>query len=164
MAASTLLASDLQIEIIPRAFTEYHGTAAQLITEGLIPDGFNWPIGSARVRIKAGKFSLWIGRKRPEGHKGPMKSWTSGDHWFIRRELASPAGDIWRDAEIYAKTKELTRAIYRGTNEFARTANAFWRAQCDDEYQAFRSLVVPESKRGPGRPAKPRTQAQGAST
>jgi hypothetical protein len=164
MAASTLLASDLQIEINPRVFTEYQGTAAQLIAEGLIPDGFKWPIRSVRVTIEVGKFSLRIGRQRPKGHKGPMKSWASGDCWFVRRELAAPVGDIWCDAEIYVKTKELKSVIYRGTREFARTANASWRAHCDDEYQAFRRLVFPEPKRGPGRPAKARAQAHGAST
>jgi hypothetical protein len=37
---SPLLASDLFIEIYARAYTSYEGTAAQLIAEGLIPDGF----------------------------------------------------------------------------------------------------------------------------
>lgn len=145
-------ASDLQIEIIPRAYTQYQETAAQLVAEGLIPDGFKWPIGSTRVTIEVGKFSLWIGRKRPDGHKGPMSSWTSGDFWFVRRELASNKRDGWRDADIYAKSKELADIIYRGTSAYASIANASWKARLDEQYQAFRSLVIPQTKRGRGRP------------
>lgn len=163
VGAPRLLASDLQVEIIPRAYTQYHGTAAQLIAEGLIPDGFKWPIGSNRITIEVGKFSLWIGRKRPEGHKGPMSSWTSGDYWFLRRELKSQTRNGYREADIYAKKMELADAIYRGTPEFARIGNASWKARCDDKYQAFRSLVIPEPKRGRGRPAKTTMQTQGAS-
>lgn len=40
MGTAALIASDLIIEITPRAYTGYTGTAAQLIAEGLIPDGF----------------------------------------------------------------------------------------------------------------------------
>lgn len=140
-----LRAYDLTIHITPRAYTEYYGTAAQLIAEGLIPDGFKWPDGVRHVTIEVGDFCHWIGR-RPDGHKGPMSSWTSGDYWSLRRSLISQSRDSGRTAELYAKKQELADIIYRGTPEYSRIANASWKAHCDDKYQAFRELVIPKKK------------------
>lgn len=162
--ASAILASDLLISIKPRAYTEYHGTAEQLRAEGLIPEGFKWPTGSNRVTVEVGKFSHWIFRKRPEGHKGPMSSWTSGDYWLLRRELASNVRDGWRTADIYAKKMELAETIHRGTPEYARIANASWEARCDDKYMAFRNLLTGEPKRGRVRPSKAGVQSNAAPT
>lgn len=151
VAPSTIAWTDLQINITPRAYTQYQGTAAQLIAEGLIPPGFKWPAGANRVTIEVGQFSLWIGRKRPEGHKGPMSSWTSGDYWFARRTLASEAGSGFHAADIYEKSMELAKVIYRGTNEHAHIGNAWWRAKCDDKYMAHMNKILGEPKRR-GRP------------
>jgi hypothetical protein len=162
--APALLASDLIIQITPRAHTEYQGTAEQLRAEGLIPDGFKWPTGTSRISCEVGKFSYWVGRKRPEGHKGPMSSWAGVDNWFLRRGLTSQERDGWRAADIYEKSMALAEVIRRGTPEYNRISNASWKARCDDKHQAFRSLVIPEPKRGRGRPSKTTTtQTQGAS-
>jgi len=146
--ASTLSSSELQISIYPREFTSYHGTAAQLMAEGLLPTGFEWPTGAEWVKVEVGEFTHRVGRTRPEGHKGPKSSWTSGDYWYVVRKLTDQPLDGGLEAAIYNKTKELDAAIYRGTPEYARMSEAARSAMFDDRYQAFRSLVVPESKRG----------------
>lgn len=149
---SALLASDLQICIYPREFTSYRGTAAQLTAEGLIPPGFQWPIGAQYVTVEVGKFTHRIGRKRPDGHMGPMRSWISGDYWYVNRTLTGQPLDGGLQASIYTRTQELHAAIYRGTPEFARMTEAAVSALCDDRYQAFRGMFIREPRRG--RPAK----------
>ncbi len=160
--ASAILASDLLISIHPRAYTDYQGTAEQLRAEGLIPDGFKWPIGDRRISYEVGKFSYWMRRCRPDGIKGPKSIWVNGDYWFLRRELASQGRDGYRAADIYKKTKELAEIIRRGTHEWSRIANASWEARCDDKYMAFRNLLTGEPKRGRGRPSKAGVQSNAA--
>lgn len=164
IGASALLASDLIIYITPRARTEYQGTAEQLRAEGLIPDGFKWPTGRSYASYEVGNFSYTLGRMRPDGHKGPMSSWVGMDYWFLCRGLTSQERDGWRAAEIYEKAMDLAEVIRRGTPEWWRIADASRKARRDDKYQSFRSLVVPEPKRG--RSAKNTTtqQPHGAST
>lgn len=162
--ASVILASDLLISIRPRSYTQYHGTAEQLRAEGLIPDGFKWPIGDRRISYEVGKFSCWMGRCRPDGIKGPKSIWVNGDYWFLRRDLTSRWYDGYRAADIYEKTRELAEIIQRGTPEGSRIANASWKARCDDKYMAFRNLLTGETKRGRVRPTIAGVQSNAAPT
>lgn len=151
---STLLASDLLIKITPRAEAHYRGTAEQLSAEGLIPGGFKWPVGTARVSYVIGEFDYWMGRCRPTGTKGPMKIWVNGDYWFLRRSLKSDDENQWLNADIYEQTMALANTIRRGTSEWARTCNLACKARMDNKYMAFRLQVLGEQKRGRGRPVK----------
>lgn len=156
--------TDLLITIYPRARTRYHGTAAQLIAEGLIPDGFKWPERSRRTSFEMGEFTHWMGRCRPSGIKGPMSIWAEGDYWFLDRSLTSDNGRGWRHAELYEKTMELAAIIRRNTPDWEREFFRAWETRKDDKYQAFRLQLLGEPKRGRGRPAKTTTpQTQGAS-
>lgn len=146
--------SDLNISITPRAYAQYEGTAAQLMAEGLIPTGFKWPIGAARTSYEMGEYTYWMGRCRPDGHKGPMSSWADGDYWFIRRGLVSQARDGFQAANIYQKQQELADVINRSSPEYKRLSNRAYKAQIDDRYMAFRNRVMGEPKRGRGRPIK----------
>ncbi|MBT9505511.1 hypothetical protein [Rhodoferax sp.] len=146
--------SDLVISITPRAHTEYRGTAAQLIAEGLIPDGFKWPVGSGRLYYKLGEFTFWLGRRRPEGHKGPMCSWMDGDYWFVRRGLTSQEWGGYQAADIYEKQQELAFVLYRGSPQFNFLFNRAYKARSDDKYMAFRNRLTGEPKPGRGRPSR----------
>ena len=139
---AALVASDLTIHVVPRAYTTFQGTAAQLIAEGLIPDGFKWPEGSQRVTIQVGGFEHWIFRTRPEGHKGPMSSWLNGDCWFLRRGLANQLRDGYRNADIYAKQMELAETIYRGTPEWRLTWEWAYNTRKDEKYMALRAKLI----------------------
>ena len=151
---AALLASDLEIEINPRAYTWFRGTSAQLIAEGLIPDGFEWPIGDQHKTIEDVGFEHWLFRTRPEGHKGPKSSWINGDFWYLRRTLANLPRDGFMEAEIYAKKAELAAVFYRRSTEWHRICKQAYEARQDKRYMAFRSLVIPERQRGRGRPSK----------
>lgn len=155
---------DLIISIHQRACTRYHGTAAQLIAEGLIPDGFEWPRKASRISFEIGKFTHWMGRCRPEGIKGPMSVWVEGDHWFLQRSLTADEGRGWDRAQLYEKTMELADLVRRNTPEWNRMFTRAWETRKDSKYQAFRLQLLGEPKRGRGRPAKnTNTQSQGTS-
>ena len=164
---TTSVHDDLLISIRPRACTRYHGTAAQLISEGLIPDGFKWPHKAGRVSFEVGKFTHYMGRCRPDGFKGPMSAWAEGDYWYLQRGLTAEEGHGWRNAQIYEKTMELAEIIHRNTPEWSRTFHRACETRKDAKYQAFRLQLLGTPKRGRGRPAKntstPNTQSQGAS-
>lgn len=144
----------LLITIRPRAYTRYHGTAEQLVDEGLIPKDFKWPTGTARACYEIGQFSYWMGRCRPDGMKGPVSLWSNGDYWGLQRGLTTQDGDGFRSANIHEKAMELAEAIHRGTPEWSRTWAQAYEARKDQKYAAFRELLTGPVKRGRGRPAK----------
>lgn len=150
----TLAASDLLITITPRACTRYHGTFAQLVAEGLIPEGFKLPYRAAQVSFVLGKFTHRLGRCRQPGIKGPMSIWTDGDYWCLQRSLTADNGYGWHAAELYEKKMELAAIIRRNTPEWERMFNRAWATRKDDKYQAFRQQLLGEPKRGRGRPTK----------
>lgn len=151
-----LLKTDLQIDIYQRAYARFHGTAAQLMAEGLIPDGFQWPKGTQRAKIQVGRFEYWLFRTRPLGHKGPMCSWTEGDYWHLRRTLANHPNDGFKAALIYEKQKALLEATSGITVEWVRTYRRACEAHRDPEYMAMRALLI-----GPFAPRKRGRQSTG---
>jgi len=149
--------SDLKVSIRPYKldFWEYEGTRAQLEAEGVIPPGTEWPEGALDQRWEAGRFRYWLRRCRPDGMKGPMKLWTSGDWWCLRCDLLNGPDHATRS--ILEKKRELATELYRhsaaGQREWNAQLNLYWKAQEDKAFQAFKSIFVPERKK-PARKAK----------
>ena len=75
---------ELHITIWHDEFARLEGSAAQLVAEGFIPEGFEWPRARVDSQWEANGFDYWLRRTRPEGWKGSMKSWSEVDNWFIR--------------------------------------------------------------------------------
>lgn len=139
-------------------FWEYEGTRAQLEAEGVIPPGTEWPELAQDQRWEAGRFRYWLRRCRPDGMKGPMKLWTSGDWWCLRCDLLNGPDHATRS--ILEKKAELVAELYRhsaaGQREWNAQWNLYWKAREDKAFQAFKSIFMPERKK-PGR--KPKAQA-----
>lgn len=152
---------ELKIHIYKRSFEfwEYEGTRAQLEAEGVIPPSTEWPQGKRVLYWNQGRLRFWLGRARPDGVKGPMSVWASGDWWFVRcdipDDIANPGG--WR---IQQKARELAQEIHAqtpaGRREWNERFNRYWAAQKDAGFQAFKTTFIPQRKK-PGRPAKTRT-------
>lgn len=135
----------------------YRGTAAQLIAEGVIPEGLEWPRASTNKTWQANGFDYWLFRVRPEGHKGPMRSWLELDNWSIRVKVT---GRDWRwhqQEQIKKKAKALADEIYglspAGRSEWFIHCDRLWAARKDAAYQAFKAKFIPERKK-PGRKPK----------
>lgn len=137
-------------------FWEYQGTRAQLEAEGVIPAKTEWPEGSRTLCWVDGRFRWSLRRKRPEGLKGPMKLWTTGDWWVLRCDLLSNLlnGPDHATQLILEKGRELAEELYRQSTAGQRelyASLARYRATVDDKaFQAFKGLIpglVP-SRRG----------------
>lgn len=148
---------ELRISIWRDEWAQFIGSRAQLEAEGLIPEAFEWPRGQADQRWQANGYDYWLRRERPEGHKGPMRSWLELDNWFLR------VGVIGRDytwrtrRRLERKTEELRAEYHRHTlaGQLEWTANwhRYWQAREDRAFQAFKSTVLPARKK-PGRKPK----------
>lgn len=131
--------SDLSIVIFPRHCTRYYGTSEQLCSEGLIPDGFNWPNRTKSVSFVIGEFSFYMHRSKKPCAKGP---WASGDYWFVQRSLNTDIGTGLKGAVIYAKSKELMKAIWRFSTECDHQSHKAYKAKNDAAYMAFRKQLL----------------------
>lgn len=122
--------------------TEYHGTKAMLESEGIIPEGFEWPEGYNDVYWKDDQFNYWLRRHRPEGAKGSRKQFANVDWFQLRWNLidANPSG-----REIARKVKELKDLIYRNSSEGLAENEARWaryyKARDDKQFQAFKAKI-----------------------
>ena len=156
---------DLRIAIYRDAWARYEGTAAQLIAEGLIPDGFEWPQADADVEWVASGFKYWLRRTRPEGHKGPKRSWLGLDNWFVRISVVGRDYHWTTRRSLERKAQALAAEFHHhtpvGAMEWSAKWNRYMEAERDQAFQAFKTLVpglVP-----PKRGRKPKSEAtQGA--
>ena len=149
---------ELKIEIWLDNWAEYIGTAAQLQAEGLIPDGFKWPQAAADQNWAAGGFDYWLRRTRPDGHKGPMRSWMEVDNWFVRvRVTGRDASWITRrglERKAEALRAEFHRHTAAGAREWDAVWRRYWQAETDKHFQKFKTLIPGLVKPKRGRKAK----------
>lgn len=154
---------ELRIEICRDEWAEFEGTADQLIAEGLIPEGFEWPQAAAYKRWEAGGFKCWLNRKRPEGHRGLMRSWLELDNWCIRVSVTGRDHAWRRRRALDRKAEELRVEFYHLTDRGSRERAAEWRRYCeagrDKTFQAFKSRIP--GLMPPKRGRKPKAATQG---
>lgn len=132
-------------------FWEYEGTRAQLEAEGVIPSDTKWPEGSREVCWKDGRFRWGLRRTRPEGLKGPMKLWVSGDWWALRCDLLNPPDH--GQLRILDKKRELDAEIRRWSRAGKVECDAYGRSLRDKAFQSFKAkipgLIPPKRGRKP---------------
>lgn len=160
LSAPAQITDELEIIILPRAYANFRGSAAQLIAEGLIPEGFSWPAGTDFARYESGQFSYCVSRCRQKGTTGSARAWSSGDYWCMRRTLASLDKNGFHEARVYEKQRELAEVIRHATPAWEREYRLAFAALLDKPNRAFRNLLIPEVRRGRGRPSKAVTSAE----
>lgn len=69
---------------------DFRGTRAMLEAEANMPAGTDWPAGAKTLHWEDGAFRWSLCRARPDGLKGPMKLWASGDWWNLRCDRLGP--------------------------------------------------------------------------
>lgn len=157
-AAPTLAPTDareLRIFLYPGNFARYEGSAAQLAAEGLIPEDLTWPQAARSAVWDDNGFDYCLRRCRPEGHKGPMKSWLALDHWSLTVHVTgrdwtwSARGRLERAAQ--ALRDEIHAQSPAGQREWQANWNRWLAAHKDPAFQAFKAGVLPARKK-PGRP------------
>ena len=137
------------IELWPRAYTTYRGTAAQLVAEGLVPAHFAFPAGSQMESWDQGEFSYSVFRSRPSGMSG--KEWrdSAKDHWLMRRGLVSGRGQGLQAATVYEAEQELAKARQGRGLDWSE-----WQAALFDA--RFQSLLVAVGAKDAPKPRKAR--------
>ena len=137
-----LIESDLLVSIHPRAWAQWEGSSALLMSEGLIPTTFEWPHGRQWKTSDADGWHYWVQRCRPPGLKGPMSLWVHGDWWQVRRSRTADHGTGFAAASIYEKRRELEREVWRQSYEGGRMFNRYWKAHEDQRFQAFKRRAM----------------------
>lgn len=136
---------ELRIIIERDVRAEFEGTAAQLTDEGLIPEGFEWPIGVVSRHWTASGYTYWLRRIRPTGHKGPMRSWLELDNWFVRIEVEGRDARWLVRRNLERQVEELEETIRRQTRaglaETEARLRRYWAAQDDKAFQSFKALI-----------------------
>jgi len=134
--------------------TEYRGTKAMLESEGIIPEGFEWPEGYNDVRWKDDQFSYWLRRCRPEGVKGSRKQFANVDWFNLRWDLIDVSQSALR---IARKARELEAMIYRNSPKGIAESESRWvryyKARNDKQFQAFKAKIPCLATTGCGRKA-----------
>lgn len=144
-SAPDLPERELHIEIERDHWFQCIGTAAQLQAEGLIPHDFEWPQAATTKIWQANGFEYWLHRTRPEGHKGPMRSWLALDNWFVRVRVASRDHDWLTRKALDRKAEDLKAEYHRISEAGSREWRAGWErfraAQKDPGFQHFKTLI-----------------------
>lgn len=135
----------LRIEIELDWWVQYEGTSAQLVEEGLIPSGFEWPKAATDKYWSANGFGFWLRRSRPFGHKGPMRSWLEMDNWFVRVEASDISHDLrirrGLDRKMTALKAEFKRHTVEGRRAWSAEIDQRIAAESDRKFQAFKALI-----------------------
>jgi hypothetical protein len=145
MEVSALLASDLLVEISPRWITRFRGTRAQLMAEGLIPEGFEWPHRTVSQAWAAGDSEYSVQRARIPGTKGPMSIWIDGDFWVLDYMPIQKSFGYLHHL-VHTKTMEIIQLMHRQTPEGGREFDRANEAKKDGKYMAFRHLLTGGTK------------------
>jgi hypothetical protein len=132
-----LIAGSVAVDIRPRGYADWEGSSAQLIAEGLIPNGFEWPQRDRPKCWTADGLDYYLSRRRPAGMKGPKRLWVEGDYWALRTTSTAQGRDGFAAARLYEAKAALEReiALQRsgglfGTREWCTARN-------DKQFQAF---------------------------
>lgn len=144
---------ELRIQIWEGEYVELIGTAADLRAEGVIPEGFEWPQANRDSRWQSGRFDYWLRRSRPEGHKGPMRSWFELDNWFVRITVTGRRWDWSIHRALQCRLIEVADDYRRhftakGRAEFEAKWKRHWEAVADRKFQAFMGLCLPPKRGG----------------
>lgn len=136
---------ELQIQLCPLHSFEFIGSAAQLIDEGLIPEGFAWPHGRTRERWEAGGVEYRLMRCRPSDHKGPMNSWLELDHWSVVGTVKGRDLKWHQRHDLERRAQVLTGGHFhldsQGAPDDAHRRGLYSEARSDKAFQAFKAHI-----------------------
>jgi hypothetical protein len=151
---------ELTVHIELDCFTDWCGSAAQLVGEGLIPSSLVWPAGRTKVEWKDERFEYWLRRTRPADHPGRVLAaeWDSIDWWEVRVRRIGWGYEYEQrrsiERRIAALDKDAAILTPAGRARAERQRDAWWRAARDKSYQRLKESV------GLAEPARKRTRAQ----
>lgn len=161
------VSTELRIGLVRDECVFYEGSEAQIREEGVVPSGFEFPLGATSKRWEANGFEFVLRRVRPEGHKGPKRSWFELDHWFVRVEVAG-RDYHWRirrklEREAEDLKAELCRRRAADSQDSLSNFVRYQTAMQDRAFKTFKSKIpgLTVQKRRSGSKAMPHQVDQG---
>ena len=140
------VAPEVSIEILPRGYTIWSGTADQLVAEGILPPAFDWARADGS-RWTAGSFEFHMTRRKPRHLRS--KEWRAAgrDNWQVQRRATGTRGSI-HAARIHAATEALAYELWLASCAAMTQYRQVGEAVDDKAFQAF--LVLATGQRGRG--------------
>ncbi len=137
---------ELQIIITPLYRSIYKGTREQLIEEGLIPDGFKWPIRSSVASFTIGAMFTEVSRCQPSGRG---RAWVNGDYWKVTRRQK---GMTYSEAEALHNFEVARKALSleQDTPTLTTMVNRRYRAGQDVSFTGYMRAIVEKAKGSKG--------------
>lgn len=117
--------------------TVFLGTSSQLLDEGLIPDGFEWPAHRGVIRWSSDGMQCRMHRARPPG--ATAREWHGADWWRLARSAVT--GKSCREQNMDAAERALARAAYAVSPAGRRIPDLAYAARCDKAYCRFLGKV-----------------------
>nr|WP_315473582.1 hypothetical protein [uncultured Rhodoferax sp.] len=122
---------ELQIIINPLFRSTYKGSSAQLIAEGLIPEGFEWPSRSHVARFTKGLLVTEVHRCQP---KGRGRTWINGDFWRLTRMEVGVSFCDHEKIQNYLKAREGLKQERRGVSALQALQKSVYTARKDTAF------------------------------
>ena len=126
--AETVGKSEMHIEMVKYMHVVFSGTRGQLIEEGLIPEGFEWPKGKLeQVSWQVGVYDYNLRRCRPPGLKAKQYVWQDCDYWTL---WFRPEGALskLRNRRLELTLLEVRKLVEQETPEWRQRVNALTKA------------------------------------
>jgi hypothetical protein len=126
-------------------FVRFEGTAAQLISDGLVPESFVWPQKLADAHWSGNGLNFCVRRVRPRGHKGTYRTWADLDSWAVSVTVAGRRGEWYVQRRFKRMAHELEEQIFEHSREGHHQWKVKWdswsKARDDKAFKAFKALV-----------------------
>lgn len=133
-----LIDGELRINIYPRQWDSWSGTAAQLVDAGLIPDEFKWPVGTAWTKFHHLGVECGIQRRKRPG-MGRNDPWVNIDHWDLTRYCEGRGNG---GADIHEKQEALRHALWWHSPAGKQMSDRYWVAHEDEIFQRVKLLML----------------------
>jgi hypothetical protein len=139
--AESIAKSDLHIEMVKYMHVQFSGTRAQLIEEGLIPEGLEWSNKQhCRAQWSVGSYDYTLMRCRPPGMKGKQSVLANIDYWKLSFRPEDALSKL-SNRRFELTLLEARQFMERDTPEWRRRAKALTkalgRARQDDKFMTF---------------------------
>ena len=150
--------SEIRIEMDPGRYSIFMGSRMSLEAEGLVPEGFEWPVGSKACIWEEGLFKCNI-RRYPSVSSIKKSVWSTQDHWRLCMFISNQPNNHWLQLSIAEKTRELAHAVWRLSPAGERQCERWCAAREDKDYCEFMERVLPPRRTRAKRATTPRVEA-----
>ncbi len=130
---------DIEVTIHPRLTAYFRGTKEQLLAEGLIEPGFEFPKAYDHVGFTRDGQQFELRRHRPRDLKGPRRLYPDVDYWTVTIDpkRKSPVSPV-----MYELQQRMAERIFLESPTGQAQLFRYFNARSDAAFQGFMSATV----------------------